>query len=380
MKASRTRVRAVALAAIPLAAIFLTTLSPTASADVDTATGAAYAATVQSSLLGSVIAPTPLVTGTATEPTNSFGPTAQSAIPVNIPGLLSIGALNASTEGDGVAAGDPTGHLGFAQSRASVADVIVGLNAITLDAVESGCRSDGDGSTGFTELVGGVLNGNPLITSPLANTQLGDPGHPRGHAQRADPPGHPRCQLQHHRAGRPHHRVAGPRRASRRGRDHPGRVAVRGRRPRRPRRPHDHRRRDHHRRAHDHRRADHHCRTHDHRRADHHCRAHDHCRADHDRRAHDHRRADHHCRAHDHRRSDHDCRARPPPPARPRLPDRPPPSAPTTTIPTGPPGPPGPPGPARSSRTPRPARAPRSSRSPRWHGCRHHQGHQGGRR
>ena len=112
----------------------------------------------------------------ATEPTNSYGPISQSSLPVNVIGLLSIGVLNGFTRGDGVAAGDPTGHFAFAQSRASVADIVVGLGSLTIDAVESGCTSNGDGSTGFTELIGAVLGGNPLIQSPLPNTTVELPG------------------------------------------------------------------------------------------------------------------------------------------------------------------------------------------------------------
>ena len=176
MRPSRTRIGAAVLAAVPVAAILLTSLSPAAQADVDSVTGTAFAASLSSSLLGQVIAPTPLVTGTATEPTNSFGPIVQSSLPVSVPGLLSIGVLNAETAGDGVAAGEPAGHLGFARSRASAADVIVGLGSLSIDAVESVCRSDGNGSTGSTELVGAVLGGNPLVQTPLPNTTVEIPG------------------------------------------------------------------------------------------------------------------------------------------------------------------------------------------------------------
>ena len=174
---ARTRLRAAALAAVPLAAILVTTMSPTAQADVDSVSGSAYAAALNSSLLGQVIAPTPgSVSGSATEPTNSFGPIDQSTLPVDVIGLLHIGVLNGFTQGDGVAAGDPTGHFAFSQSRASAADIVVGLGSLTIDAVESGCRSDGDGSTGFTELIGAVLGGNPLVQSPLPNTVVELPG------------------------------------------------------------------------------------------------------------------------------------------------------------------------------------------------------------
>ncbi len=97
-------------------------------------------------------------------------------MPLSIPGLLSLGVLTGSTDGGGVAAGDPAGHLGFAHSRASVADVVVGLGSLAIDAIETQCTSNGNGSSGFTEIVGGVLGGNPLLGSPAANTSIVLPG------------------------------------------------------------------------------------------------------------------------------------------------------------------------------------------------------------
>ncbi len=177
MSASRTsRIRAAAIAGIPIAAILLTTLTPSATADVDAVSASAFGATLQSSLLGAVIAPTPAVSGSATEPVDAFGPIQQSSVPVDVIGLLHVGVLNARVEGSGVAIGDPQGHFGFSRARASVADVVVALGALSLDAVETQCQSDGTGSTGFTELVGGILGGNQLLATPLANTNLTLPG------------------------------------------------------------------------------------------------------------------------------------------------------------------------------------------------------------
>ncbi len=171
-----SRIRAAVIAGIPIAAILLATLSPSAQADVDSVNASAYGATLQSSLLGQVIAPTPLSSGTATEPVDSFGPTQQSSVPVDVIGLLHVGVLNSRVEGNGVAAGEPDGHFGFARARASVADVIVALGALSLDAIETQCQSDGTGSTGFTEIVGGILGGNTLLSTPVANTSLSVPG------------------------------------------------------------------------------------------------------------------------------------------------------------------------------------------------------------
>ena len=177
MITSRTsRIRAAALAGIPIAAIVLATLAPSAQADVDSVSASAFAANLQSSLLGNVIPATPFNSGSATEPVDSFGPTQSSSLPVDVVGLLHVGVLNSRVEGGGVAAGEPAGHFGFSQARASVADVIVALGALSLDAIETQCKSDGTGSTGFTEIVGGVLGGNPLISSPIANTSLSVPG------------------------------------------------------------------------------------------------------------------------------------------------------------------------------------------------------------
>ncbi len=171
-----SRFRAGVIAGVPIIAIILAAVTPSAQADVDTVAGSAYGASVESSLLGTVIAPTPSVSGSATEPTDTYGPIAQSAVPLSVPGLVSLGVLNASTEGGGVAADEPAGHLGFAQSRASVVDVVVGLGSLTLDAIETQCTSDGNGSSGFTEIVGGVLGGNPILGSPAANTAITLPG------------------------------------------------------------------------------------------------------------------------------------------------------------------------------------------------------------
>ncbi len=177
MIASRTsRIRAAALAGIPIAAIILATLAPSAQADVDSVTSSAYGATIQSGLLGALLAPTPAVSGTATEPVDGYGPITQSAIPLSIPGLLSLGVLTGSVDGSGVAAGEPAGHNAFSHARASVADVLIGLGSLAIDAIETQCTSNGSGSSGFTEIIGGVLGGAPLLGSPAANTALTLPG------------------------------------------------------------------------------------------------------------------------------------------------------------------------------------------------------------
>ncbi len=82
MSAGRSsRLRAAAIAGVPIIAIILAAVTPSAMADVDSVSSSAYGATVQSSLLGTLIAPTPAVSGSATEPTDSYGPTARPPSP-----------------------------------------------------------------------------------------------------------------------------------------------------------------------------------------------------------------------------------------------------------------------------------------------------------
>ncbi len=145
----------------------------TASADVDSLSGRAYALRVSTSLLGELIPPTPDATGMATEPTDSFDSGPKSSVPVNIPGILFSGTLNSRTFGSGLAGEN---HFATVASRASVEDLVIGAGAITVDALEATCTSSGEGSTGAVELVGAVAGGRPLLQSPAANTPITIPG------------------------------------------------------------------------------------------------------------------------------------------------------------------------------------------------------------
>ena len=143
-----------------------------ASADVTSVSGGAFGASVTSSLLGPVLAPTPSVT----LPPGGGGPFTQSALPIDIPGVLGVGVLNASTQG-----GNLGTHQGFAQSSADVANVTVGGAPpivppnLTIQAVHSECLSNGDGSSGLTRLVG-VFGANipelPAPNSSVPTAQL----------------------------------------------------------------------------------------------------------------------------------------------------------------------------------------------------------------
>jgi hypothetical protein len=156
------------------AMVGLVVTSGTASADVDSVQGSAFGAFVGGAL--TILPPTPTVSLNANEssPPSAFGPFVQDAANVNLPGILSVPVLRAATQ-----AGDIVGenHFGFVASLAEAAGVIVGVNAITADLIQSTCVSNGDGSTGSTTIVNGVLGGSPLLDVPIApNTQVQIPG------------------------------------------------------------------------------------------------------------------------------------------------------------------------------------------------------------
>jgi hypothetical protein len=157
----------------------MVSLTSPVGADVNEVSGSAFA--LEAHALGIInIPPTPAgVSGSANEATGSYqvGPTAVLGPIIVVPGLLSLGAIEAETRG-----GDVTGdnHLGFAESFAEVADLDLGsllLPALSAEVIRSECRSDGDGSTGLTELVNAQLGGGPLAQFPVANTPIiiGDP-------------------------------------------------------------------------------------------------------------------------------------------------------------------------------------------------------------
>jgi hypothetical protein len=141
-----------------------------ASADVNSATGSAYGAFVTVAGI-TVINQTGQASGSATVPATGYPLDTGSLLPVSIPGVISVGVSNAGTQAFGLGT-----HGGTVISNATVASVNVGLSAITLDAITSDCTANGDGATGTTTLVGATAGGNPLVTSPLANTVVNIPG------------------------------------------------------------------------------------------------------------------------------------------------------------------------------------------------------------
>ncbi len=185
MRTRMQKLRVALLAALTVGSAVLFSVAGPAHADVDSVAGSAFGASITSTLLGTVLAPSPAgIAGSAAEPADGFGPVSAASCPlpvpatsvcVQVPGLLSLGAINAATQGAGVA-GD--NHLGFATSSASVADIAVGTvgSGLFAQAVSSTCTADGNGARGSTQVVGGNLGGSPLVQSPAAGTTLSVPG------------------------------------------------------------------------------------------------------------------------------------------------------------------------------------------------------------
>jgi hypothetical protein len=151
-----------------------TFVSP-AGADVNEVSGGGYVLSVQ---LGTLLGPVTL--GPISEvdlPSNGGGPITNSLANVNLPGIVTTGLLEASTEG-----GNLGSHQGFATSDAIVADpevlgalagLLGGSPLLSADAVEARCISNGDGSTGETTLANASLAGFGILdVEPAPNTTL----------------------------------------------------------------------------------------------------------------------------------------------------------------------------------------------------------------
>lgn len=153
------------LVLLALTALAFSSFAVPASADVTAVGGGAFGASLTSTLLGQVLPPTPSVV----LPPTGGGPFTDAAIPISIPGLLTANVLEATTQGGLLGT-----HQGFAASSADLAEVTVGgipgiaPPALTLQAVHSECLSNGDGSSGETDIVG-LFAGVPLPTNPTPN-------------------------------------------------------------------------------------------------------------------------------------------------------------------------------------------------------------------
>lgn len=177
MDASRPRVgaRALAVAMIVGGVGGLAVAQAPARADVQTVIGLAYAARVMTPL-GELVPPTPPgVTGIASEGRDpAFDTGLEASLPISVPGVISLGVLEARTSGGGVGGEN---HLASVTSLARVAGVFVG-GAIRLDAVTARCTSDGDGSRGTVQILANEA-GNLFPESPAPNTTIDIAGFAR---------------------------------------------------------------------------------------------------------------------------------------------------------------------------------------------------------
>jgi hypothetical protein len=150
-------------------------LAAPASADVTDVSGSgAFGESVNVTVLtGSVTSgPTPSVT----LPAGGGGPVTDSLANVNLPGVLTTGLLNVSTEGTNLGT-----HGGTSTSSAQVAGATVlgalapslgGDPLLTADVISSQCTSNGDGSSGSSTLVGLEIAGSPVAVNPAPNTTI----------------------------------------------------------------------------------------------------------------------------------------------------------------------------------------------------------------
>jgi hypothetical protein len=136
-------------------------------ASADAGDGSAYGLSVSVTLLGGdpiAIGPLPVA--------NADGPTDVSLISASVPGVLTVGVLNASASRD-----DITGEV---DSRASTADLTFGappVNGISITLLEATCVATQSGVTGNTRLVGAELGAlGDVDASPPPNTVIEVPG------------------------------------------------------------------------------------------------------------------------------------------------------------------------------------------------------------
>ena len=111
-----------------------------------------------------------------TLPSGGGGPVTDSLVNVNLPGVLTTGLLNVSTQGSNLGS-----HGGTSTSSAQVAGATLlsalapslgGSPLLTADVISSQCTSNGDGSSGSSTLVGLTVAGSPVNANPPPNTTI----------------------------------------------------------------------------------------------------------------------------------------------------------------------------------------------------------------
>lgn len=147
----------------------LVTRSTSASGEVSTVAGGAFGIDVHvQTIVGARVdaGPTPAVE----LPPGGGGPITDHLASAQVPGLLSAGVLDVSTQGT-------AGPNGSVTSSASVATVSLAGGAVTVDLVKSECRATSTGTTGSTTLTNLRVAGTPLPQlDPPPNTVIDVPG------------------------------------------------------------------------------------------------------------------------------------------------------------------------------------------------------------
>ena len=167
--------RAVAVVLTAMLCVGLAMAAP-ASADVTDVSGSgAFGESVNVTVLGTgsvTSGPLPSVN----LPSGGGGPITDSVANVNLPGVLTTGLLNVSTQGSNLGS-----HQGTSTSSAQVngttllaalAPALGGDPLLTADVISSTCTSNGDGSSGSSNLVGLEIAGNGGAVTPPPNTTI----------------------------------------------------------------------------------------------------------------------------------------------------------------------------------------------------------------
>lgn len=164
-KAAVFLVVAVILAAFVALGAVVVSRSRSASGEVATVGGGAFGESVHiQTILGARVdsGPAPSVD----LPPGGGGPITDDLVSVDVPGVLSTGVLEVSTEG-------APGPDGFLRSSASVVTLQLAGGAITVDLVKSECRADSSGTTGSATIQNLRIAGAPVASvDPPPNTTI----------------------------------------------------------------------------------------------------------------------------------------------------------------------------------------------------------------
>lgn len=156
------RVRTTGLTGVVAIAALLLGAVPASAAPGD---ASAYGASVNVTLLGS-----PAVSAGPLAEANADGPTQNTAVGVDLPGILSTGVINTSAERD-----DNSGAVSSSASTAGLGIDLLTLvtGRISADAVVAECTATQEGITGATNLAGVNLGAlGSVDANPAPNTKL----------------------------------------------------------------------------------------------------------------------------------------------------------------------------------------------------------------